>query len=165
MLTRLWHRFRASPPRARRGRNRRKPSRRMGVERLEERCVPFARGYEAAGMALPEWTELTDEPGDRVVIAPPAGKEAVRRLSRYRTALVSGWALDGGFWRVFGADQAIPFSDHCDFDELIEVIERSGADQVYTVHGFADDFAKHLKRRGIRAHPLHASEQLALALW
>lgn len=131
---------------------------------LEERCVPFARGYEAAGVALPAWTALTDDPGDRVVIAPPAGKDAIRRLLRYRTALVSGWALDGGFWRVFGADQAFPFSDHCDFDELLEVIGRSGADQVYTVHGFADDFAKHLKRRGIRAHALHATEQLAFAL-
>jgi Cft2 family RNA processing exonuclease len=131
---------------------------------LEERCVPFTRGYEASGTALPEWCELSDEPGDRVVIAPPTGKDAIRRLGRYRTALVSGWALDASFWRVFGADCAFPLSDHCDFDELLEVIRRSGADQVYTVHGFPDAFAKHLRKRGVRAHALHATEQLALAL-
>ena len=131
---------------------------------LEERCVPFARGYEAAGIALPDWIELDGELRDRVVIAPPVGKDAVRGLGRYRTALVSGWALDPSFWRLFGADLAFPLSDHCDFDDLVEVVRRSGADQVYTVHGFTSDFARHLRKRGVRAHPLHETEQLALAL-
>lgn len=131
---------------------------------LEERCVPFARAYEAAGVPLPDWLPLDDAPGERVVIAPPAGKDAIRRLARYRSALVSGWALDAGFWPVFGADVAFPLSDHCDFDDLLEVVRRSGADKVYTVHGFPEDFAKHLRRRGVRAHALNATEQLALAL-
>ncbi|MDQ6772799.1 MAG: MBL fold metallo-hydrolase [Candidatus Dormibacteraeota bacterium] len=134
---------------------------------LEERCVPFARGYEAAGVTLPEWDELSTveaATGDRVVILPPTGKVALRRLARYRTALVSGWAQDPQFWRIFGADRAFPLSDHCDFDELVEVVERSGARQVYTVHGFTDDLARHLRRRGFQAHPLDAVEQMALAL-
>lgn len=131
---------------------------------LEERCVPFARGYEEAGVALPDWVPLDGDPGDRVVIVPPVGKEALRGLGRYRSALISGWAQDAGFWRVFGADVAFPLSDHCDFDELLEVIRRSGADKVYTVHGFAADFAKHLRKRGVRAHALQATEQLAFAL-
>ena len=131
---------------------------------LEERCVPFASAYEAAGVRLPEWAPLDGSPGDRVVVAPPAGKDAVRALGRYRTALISGWAQDASFWRVFGADLAFPLSDHCDFDELLDVIRLSGADKVYTVHGFAEDFAKHLRKRGVRAHALHATEQLALAL-
>ena len=131
---------------------------------LEERCVPFALAYTEAGVTLPDWVPLDGEPGDRVVVVPPVGKEAVRSLGRYRTALVSGWAQDPGFWRVFGADVAFPLSDHCDFDELVDVIRRSGAEKVYTVHGFPEDFARHLRRRGIRAHALHATEQLALAL-
>ena len=131
---------------------------------LEERCLPSAKAYEAAGIPLPDWVELSDEPGERVVIAPPAGKEAVRRLRRYRTALISGWACDPDFWRIFGADVAFPFSDHCDFDELLDVVRLSGADQVYTVHGFAADLARHLRRRGVRAHALQANEQLLLSL-
>lgn len=131
---------------------------------LEERCVPSARAYAAAGIELPDWVELDEEPGDRVVIVPPVGKEAVRRLARYRTALVSGWACDPDFWRIFGADVALPLSDHCDFDELLDVVHLSGADQVYTVHGFPEDLARHLRRRGVRAHALHATEQLLLAI-
>ncbi|HZY83336.1 MAG TPA: TIGR03118 family protein [Gemmataceae bacterium] len=39
MLTHLWRRFRTSPPRAARDRNRPRPSRRLSVESLEERCL------------------------------------------------------------------------------------------------------------------------------
>jgi len=134
---------------------------------LEERCVPFAQGYEAAGVALPDWVELAaveDALDGRVVVAPPTGKDAIRRLGRYRTALVSGWAQDPEFRRIFGADYAFPLSDHCDFDELVEVVRLSGADHIYTVHGFADDLARHLRRRGVHAHALHVTEQLQLAL-
>ncbi len=133
---------------------------------LEERCLAAARTYEAAGAGLPDWVPLGEEDPepDRVVIAPPAGKDRIRRLRRYRTALVSGWAQDPSFWRIFGADVAFALSDHCDFDELLTVVERSGAEQVYTVHGFTEDMARTLRRRGLRAHALAASEQLALAL-
>src|SRR5207245_5008138 len=90
---------------------------------LESRCVPCARSYESAGSPLPDWIELNGEtPPGRVVIAPPAGKDEVRRLGRYRTALVSGWAKDAEFSRLFGADATFDLSDHCDFDELMEVV-------------------------------------------
>lgn len=131
---------------------------------LEERCVPFARAYEAAGVELPPWVPLDGDPDGRVVIAPPAGKAAIRKLPRHRTTLVSGWAQDRSFWRKVGADCAFPYSDHCDFDELFEVVELSGAAQVYTVHGFATELARHLRRRGVRASPLAQDEQLGLAI-
>lgn len=132
---------------------------------LEKRCVPCARDYATAGRQLPEWVELDGEvEAGRVVIAPPAGKDEVRRIGRYRTALVSGWAKDVEFARLFGADAAFDLSDHCDFDELMEVVERSGADQVYTVHGYTADFARHLRKKGMRASALEQTEQLVLAL-
>jgi hypothetical protein len=46
----------------------------------------------------------------------------------------------------------------------MEVVALSGADQVYTVHGYTEDFARHLRKRGVRASALEATEQLALAL-
>jgi Cft2 family RNA processing exonuclease len=132
---------------------------------LEERCVPAANAYRELGIEMPDFVQLDGDPGsERVVIAPPAGKDEIRRIGRYRTALVSGWAQDPSFWRVFGSDVAFPYSDHCDFDELWEVVERSGATQVYTVHGYTEELARHLRKRGVRAYPLHATEQLALAL-
>ena len=57
---------------------------------------------------------------------------------------------------VFGrrCDYSIPLSDHCDFDELVRMIESSEAEKVYTIHGFVDEFASHLKKLGIDAQPL-----------
>src|SRR5207302_1904463 len=84
---------------------------------LEKRCAPCARDYAAAGRSLPSWVELDGEPAPgRVVIAPPSGKDEIRRLGRYRTALVSGWAKDADFARLFGADATFDLSDHCDLD-------------------------------------------------
>ena len=133
---------------------------------LEQRCVDPARSYEAVGEALPDWIELRAGANydGRVVIAPPAGKDEVRRLHRYRCALVSGWAQDAHFRRLFGADVAFPLSDHCDFVELLETVERAAPDQVYTVHGYTEDLARHLRRRGVRASALRGVEQLALFL-
>jgi len=132
---------------------------------LESRCLAGTAAYQAAGEAIPDYVELV--PGEdysgRVVIAPPAGKAVIRQLHRYRCALVSGWAQDRRFRSLFGADVAFPLSDHCDFQELLDAVELVAPEQVYTVHGFTDDLAKHLRRRGVRASALRGVEQLALA--
>lgn len=133
---------------------------------LEARCLAGAEAYRQAGEAIPDYVELV--PGEdysgRVVIAPPAGKSVIRKLHRYRCALVSGWAQDRHFRAIFGADVAFPLSDHCDFTELMDAVELVAPEQVYTVHGFTDDLARALRKRGVRASALRGVEQLALAL-
>ena len=66
----------------------------------------------------------------------------------------SGWAQSARF--AFGrrSDYSIPMSDHCDFNELVDMVVRSGAEQVYTIHGFVEEFAEHLRKIGISAQPL-----------
>jgi len=66
----------------------------------------------------------------------------------------SGWAQSARFPFGRRADYSIPMSDHCDFNELVTMVEQSGAEQVYTIHGFVDEFAEHLKKIGITAQPL-----------
>jgi hypothetical protein len=51
------------------------------------------------------------------------------------------------------ADHAIPLSDHADYDELFECVDRVGAREVYCTHGPAS-FVDCLKDAGIRAFPL-----------
>ncbi len=66
----------------------------------------------------------------------------------------SGWAQSHRF--AFGrrSDYSITLSDHCDFNELVDLVIRSGAEQVYTIHGFVEEFAAHLRSLGISAKPL-----------
>jgi putative mRNA 3-end processing factor len=78
------------------------------------------------------------------------------RLERTRTAYLSGWALDRwARWR-FGSDEAFPLSDHADYEDLLEYVRLTGAKAIHTVHGFADEFARDLRRLGYWAEPLRA---------
>ncbi|BDQ30574.1 MAG: exonuclease [Nitrosopumilus sp.] len=66
----------------------------------------------------------------------------------------SGWAQSSRFSFGRRTDYSIPMSDHCDFNELVDMVIKSEAEQVYTIHGFVDEFAQHLKKIGISAQPL-----------
>jgi putative mRNA 3-end processing factor len=48
-------------------------------------------------------------------------------------------------------------SDHCDFNELIKLVKISGAERIYTVHGFVDEFADELTKQGFYASSLQES--------
>ena len=66
----------------------------------------------------------------------------------------SGWAQSTKFSFGRRTDYSIPMSDHCDYNELIDMVVQSKAQQVYTIHGFVEEFAKDLRDRGISAQPL-----------
>lgn len=66
----------------------------------------------------------------------------------------SGWAQSSKFSFGRRADYSITMSDHCDFNELVNLVVQSEAEQVYTIRGFVDEFAEHLQKIGINAQPL-----------
>ena len=68
----------------------------------------------------------------------------------------SGWALGQGYRYTLGADYSFPLSDHCDYQELIDLVKGVSPEMVYTVHGFAADFARDLRKMGFSARPLAA---------
>ncbi len=76
--------------------------------------------------------------------------------SKYGAVTVgfSGWAQSTRFSFGRRADYSIPMSDHCDYNELVQMVVQSGAEQVYTIHGFVDEFAADLRKMGISAQPL-----------
>jgi putative mRNA 3-end processing factor len=77
---------------------------------------------------------------------------------RYGAILVafSGWALGPGYRYTMGADYSFPLSDHCDYQELIGLVQAVSPEMVYTVHGFAAEFALDLRKIGFSARPLSA---------
>ena len=83
---------------------------------------------------------------------------------RYRAVTIgfSGWAIDSGYKFMMGLDYALPLSDHCDYEELVRLVLLSGAREVYTFHGFAEEFARSLRGMGLYAKALthhHRSQQ------
>lgn len=93
-----------------------------------------------------------------VMIAPPmtARTKFIKDMKRRGAVTVSfsGWADSIRFPYARGGDYFIPLSDHCDYAELLHVVERSGAERIYTVHGFVEEFAADLCQRGFDAMPL-----------
>ncbi|ABK76763.1 exonuclease of the beta-lactamase fold [Cenarchaeum symbiosum A] len=83
----------------------------------------------------------------------------VRRMRiKYNAVMVSfsGWARSPRFSFGQRGDHSVPLSDHCDYNELVKMVEDSGAKTVYTIHGFTDEFAADLCKLGYDARPLRA---------
>lgn len=136
-----------------------------GVEMSVHATVAtLARVYEDLGIQLGSWSEYKkDELDGRVLIVPPAARKTriIERIPNKRTVFLSGWAINSRTkyrWRV---DEALPLSDHADFDGLIEYAKRVNPKKIYTTHGFKD-FPQYLRDLGFDAEPLRAERQLSL---
>ncbi|HET6730968.1 MAG TPA: MBL fold metallo-hydrolase RNA specificity domain-containing protein [Nitrososphaeraceae archaeon] len=94
-----------------------------------------------------------------VMISPfmSGGAEFVKEMKSCCKAVTvgfTGWAIGERFRQVMGLDYAIPLSDHCDYLELLEVVKHCKPEKVYTIHGFADDFASKLRAMGYDAQAI-----------
>ena len=78
---------------------------------------------------------------------------------RVATAVATGWALTERFARA----KAFCLSDHSDFPELMEFVERSGAKKVFTAEGSARRLAKELRKKGVNAHAVEEQQKLLIA--
>ena len=121
--------------------------------------------YREAGcdLPLPARFQGAVEPGEVLLVPPhPTRGCSLRMLPRRRTAVLTGWAVEAGTARRYGADEAIALSDHADCEGLAQYAAASGAKRVFTVHGFCQPLAALLRERGIRAQPLAKISQLEL---
>ena len=126
--------------------------------------------YRELGQSLPpagKLGKITEEKvRGHVLIVPPSvarGRE-VKALESRKVAVVTGWALDRSAIYRYGCDEAFALSDHADYGELIEMVERVKPKEIRTVHGFSKEFAMDLQERGYRAWALEGETQMVLPL-
>jgi DNA ligase-1 len=123
--------------------------------------------YEELGLTFPPYREFAtaDLPG-HVVICPPQAAQSpfLKKIRARRTAMITGWALDPGAIFRYQCDAAFPLSDHADFPDLLRFVELVAPKRVLTLHGFAADFARTLRDRGIEAWAINQDNQLEMAL-
>ena len=134
---------------------------------LHKETAKLTRIYEHFGRTFPPYAIFDGTNGEgAVLIAPPQASRSIlfQGLKRTRTAVVTGWAMDSGCRFRSGTDAAFPLSDHADFPSLIEFVKRVAPKKVFTLHGFAADFARTLRELGFDAQALSESEQLDLPL-
>lgn len=71
----------------------------------------------------------------------------------------SGWGMTDSYKYRGGYDKVFPFSDHCGFDDLVELVRKVDPKEVYTHHGFDSEFASYLKREeGVNARALKQNQ-------
>lgn len=119
--------------------------------------------YTSLGTNFPKHALLPDtEVRDHVIVAPPQFQRsaAFARLHRPCTAMVTGWAVDPRARYRYRVDAAFPLSDHADYNDLVEYVRRVNPKRVFTVYGFAAEFAADLRSRGYDAQPLEGAMQL-----
>lgn len=124
--------------------------------------VRICRVYERFGVTFENLTEIGRGPvGRRAVVFPPqkAARQQLGRYGNYQSAILTGWAQDNWRKQLYGADEAIPYSDHSDFEQLLETARASGATRILTHHGDAERFADMLRARGFDAEPLIPAKQ------
>ncbi len=88
----------------------------------------------------------------------------LEKIPRKRVAMISGWAVDPGAIYRYQADAAFALSDHADYPDLIRYVELVQPRRVLTLHGFAAEFARDLRDRGLEAWALTGDNQLELTL-
>lgn len=120
--------------------------------------------YEEMGVRMPQTVGHSEAEargllarGPWVMVAPMgagAFASGLKRRHRAVTVAFSGWAGSGHAAERRGADYVVPLSDHCDFGELVGMVVASGAETVYTTHGYASEFSAHLLSMGIDARPV-----------
>ena len=109
--------------------------------------------YEEQGYSFIGWQkyDARNLEGTALVVVPGMRRNLEATGKDIRVAYVSGWArLDNARMRS-RAEKLIPYSDHGGFEELLEMVDRSGAKKVDVIHGYTEVFADILRKRGIEA--------------
>jgi Cft2 family RNA processing exonuclease len=98
-----------------------------------------------------------------VLVAPPsvARSSFVTKFDNPLRIICTGWSLLSGAIYRYGVDVALPLSDHADFDELMELIDRVRPKKIFTHHGYPQ-FAEYLRSRGLDARLARPDPQLTL---
>jgi len=127
----------------------------------------MTRIYEQFGQSFCEYERYkADAVAGKVLICPPSANRSrmLERIRDKRVAMISGWAVDPNAIYRYQVDAAFPLSDHADYADLLRYVELVQPQRVLTLHGFAAEFARDLRERGVEAWALSEQNQLELTL-
>ncbi len=133
-----------------------------GIPVLQHRKIhEISRVYEACGMALGRYELFQQhvQPGWAVLV--PPGTPPLEELPREVRIAVTGWAVDQRAKYRLRVDHAVALSDHADYDELFEAVDRVAPRVVYCTHG-PEEFVDRLCEAGHDAHLLGRPTQRRL---
>jgi DNA ligase-1 len=126
----------------------------------------MTRIYEKFGQSFCIYVRYkASEVAGKVLICPPSANRSrmLEKIPRKRVAMISGWAVEPNAIYRYQVDAAFPLSDHADYTDLLRYVDLVQPKRVLTLHGFAAEFARDLRDRGIEAWALTQENQLEFA--
>ena len=132
---------------------------------LHRSAYQMTRIYEEFGQTFCKYVRYNpDDVAGKVLICPPSANRShmLETIPRKRVAILTGWAVDPNARYRYQVDAAFPLSDHADYPDLIRYVELVRPRRVFTLHGFAAEFARDLRERGIDAWALNKENQMEL---
>jgi DNA ligase-1 len=127
----------------------------------------MTRIYEQFGQSFCDYERYdAKEVAGKVLICPPSANRSrmLEKIRDKRVAMISGWAVDPNAVYRYQVDAVFPLSDHADYPDLVRYVELVKPQRVLTLHGFAAEFARDLRDRGIEAWALSEENQMELTL-
>jgi len=127
----------------------------------------MTRIYEQFGQSFCQYERYNaNQVTGKVLICPPSTNRSrmLEKIKNKRVAMISGWAVDPSAIYRYQVDAAFPLSDHADYTDLLRYVELVQPERVLTLHGFAAEFARDLRERGIEAWALSEENQMELTL-
>jgi putative mRNA 3-end processing factor len=127
---------------------------------LHGALVALCELYEKLGYALgPLRTAMGTTAEDlrgALVLCPPTSVDDrwSRRFSDPMTCFASGWMRVKGRARQRGVELPLVVSDHCDWPELLQTIEETGAEDIWVTHGRDDALVYQTAKMGKRGKSL-----------
>ena len=127
----------------------------------------MTRIYERFGQSFCKYLRYNpNHVAGKVLICPPSANHSrmLKKISRKRVAIISGWAVDPSAIYRYQVDAAFALSDHADYNDLVRYVELVQPRRVFTLHGFAASFARDLRGHGIEAWALSEENQMEFML-
>jgi DNA ligase-1 len=127
----------------------------------------MTRIYEQFGQSFCKYVRYNkNDVAGKVLICPPSASRSpmIDNIPRKRVAMISGWAVEPSAIYRYQVDAAFPLSDHADYNDLVRYVDLVKPKRVLTLHGFAAEFARDLRQRGIEAWALSEENQMEFKL-
>src|SRR5205814_94849 len=127
----------------------------------------MTRIYEQFGQSFCKYVRYNaNDVAGKVLICPPSVNRShmLEKIRHKRVAMITGWAVDPDAVYRYQVNAAFALSDHADYNDLVRYVDLVQPKRVLTLHGFAAEFARDLRERGMEAWALTEENQMELAL-
>lgn len=125
----------------------------IGPLYVHEAVAKINAAYEATGVHLPRAIALKDDDDidlrGALLIGPIANPHAIANGAGFSMASASGWLRAKRNRKASSLDRGFILSDHADWNDLLQVIQATGAQRVVVSCGYVHALSHWLKARGI----------------